>query len=615
MTGKLGISSWSLRRAAQGAVVVAGFYATACFAAQAMAGGAEVSAEGLDLWTMGTGLVGGMALFLFGIEQMADSLKALAGDRLKDILAKLTTNRYLAALTGAVVTAIIQSSTVTTVLTVGFISAGILSVSQSVGIIFGSNIGSTVTAQLIAFKITELALPLVAAGYGMLFVSRRDKVRQYGAMIMGVGLLFFGMAMMSGAMKPLRSYGPFLDLMVRMETPALGIAVAMVFTGLIHSSAATTGVVIAMAGQGLITLNAGIALAFGANVGTCVTAMLAAVGKPRAALRASLIHLLFNVIGVLLWVWFIDPLADLVRWISPTAEGLSGAAKLAAETPRQIANAHSVFNIANAAIFLPFGALFARLVEILVPERAEDREVLSGAAPEWTAVHLDPGLLEVPSIALEQTRGELARLARVVQSMVADILPSFEGNDAALADRMLERTAEVETIGVQVDEYLIQVSRRNLNQEQSEFTSQLMDVGANLAHINTLIKKDVVPLLHRKAELKLVLPAPVLEALKAYYASVTGILDTIINAFAENHAQRARDVVRAKPEMVRQLHAYRPLHYEHVRAVAGQEDAGTEIDLDLFDYIRRIYTYSESMAYTMLHGYLDQRRTGRKQKA
>jgi len=421
--------------------------------------------------------------------------------------------------------------------------------------------------------------------------------------------------MMSSAMKPLRSYAPFLDLMIRMENPVLGIGVALVFTGLIHSSAATTGVVIAMAGQGLITLNAGIALVFGANIGTCVTAMLAALGKPRPALRASLVHVLFNVVGVLLWVWFIDQLADLVRWMSPVAEDLAGVEKLAAETPRQIANAHSVFNIANAIVFLPFGALFARLVEILVPEREEDRQAMAGAAPQWTAVHLDPGLLEVPSIALEQTRGELARLGRAVQGMVADILPSFEGNDTALADRMLERTAEVETIGVQVDEYLIQISRRNLNQEQSEFASQLMDVGANLAHISTVIKKDVVPLLHRKAELKVALPAPVLEALKAYYTSVTGTLDTIVDAFAENHAQRARDVVRAKPEMTRLLHAYRPLHYEHMRTEAAAGDASAEIDLDLLDYIRRIYSYCESMAYTMLHGYLDQRRSGRKQKA
>lgn len=601
-----------VRSTAAGIAGGAIFLAT-CVAAQSLSNSAAKPSD-LDLWSMVTGLLGGLALFLFGIEQMSDALKALAANRLKDILEKLTTNRYMAAATGAVVTAIVQSSSVTTVLVVGFISAGILSVSQSVGVIFGANIGSTVTAQLIAFKVTALSLPMVTVGFAMLFISRQDKVRQYGSMIMGLGLLFFGMALMSDSMRPLRSYGPFLDLMQQMENPALGILVAALFTGLVQSSAATTGVVIALAGQGLISLPAGIALVFGANIGTCVTALLASLGKPRPALRASAVHILFNIVGVVLWVGFIDQLAAFVIWLSPSEAGLSGAEKLAAETPRQIANAHSIFNIANTFIFLPFGALFARLVEVLVPEKADDRAIMEGAAPEWTAVHLDPGLLAVPSIALEQTRGELARLARLVEQMVGDIMPSFRQNDAQMADAMLERTNDVETIGVQVDEYLIQVSRRNLNQEQSEFTSQLMDVGTNLAHINSLVRKDVAPLLHRKADLKTQVPEAVQAALVAYYDEVRRLLGVAIEAFAENEAERAREVVRAKPEVTRQLHAYRPLHYKHVGADGEESDPGAEIDLDLLDYLRRIYTYTEAIAYTMLHGYLDQRRSGRKQK-
>ena len=194
----------------------------------------------LDLFAMGMGLLGGLALFLFGMEQMADALKALAAERLKDFLARLTTNRFMGALTGAIVTAVIQSSSVTTVLTVGFVTAGILSLSQAVGIIFGANIGTTLTAQIIAFKVTKLALLMVAVGFALLFMGRRDKFKQIGGMIMGLGLVFFGMSLMSDAMKPLRTFGPFLDLMARMENPLLGIAVAAAFTGLVQSSSATT---------------------------------------------------------------------------------------------------------------------------------------------------------------------------------------------------------------------------------------------------------------------------------------------------------------------------------------------------------------------------------------
>jgi len=611
MTPTQGLSHF-VRRRLPGVVLAVALIVAAASAALAMSSGASSSTTDLGVWKMATGLLGGLALFLFGIEQLSDALKALAANRLKDILARLTTNRFTAAATGALVTAIIQSSSVTTVLVVGFISAGILSVSQSVGIIFGANIGSTVTAQVVAFKATELALPLVTIGFAMLFVSKRDRGRQYGAMIMGLGMLFYGMGLMNTAMKPLRSFTPFLDLMAQMENPLLGILVAAIFTGLIQSSSAATGVVIALASQGLITLPAGIALVFGANVGTCVTAMLASMGKPRPAIRAGMVHVLFNIAGVLLWVGLIDYLAAFVTWLSPAEAGLSGLDKLAAETPRQIANAHTVFNVANTFIFLPFGALFARLVEAMVPEGADDKAVTTTTAGEWTAVHLDPGILAVPSVALEQTRGELARLARLIEGMVCDIMPSFQQGDVSRADRIFEQTEEAEGIAIQIDEYLIQVSRRNLSQEQSEYTSQLQDVGTDLTHINSLLRRFVVPLLRRRAETDVVLPEPLTEALTTYYDCVCGVLSTVIEAVAENRAELARDVVRAEPEIRQQLTRYRPLHHEYMPVTDEQPGAG--IDLDLLDYIRRIYMYSEDMAYTVLHGYLDQRGGARKRK-
>jgi phosphate:Na+ symporter len=355
---------------------------------------------GMDWWNMGMQLFGGLALFLFGMEQMADSLKAVAGERMKLILAKLTTNRFMGAVTGAFVTAVIQSSSVTTVLVVGFITAGLMSMSQSVGVIMGANIGTTITAQIIAFKVTKLALLMVASGFAMLFFSKQQKIRQYGGMLMGLGLVFFGMSVMSDAMKPLRSYQPFLDLMTRMESPLVGILVAAVFTGLVQSSSATTGIVIVMATQGFITLQAGIALAFGANIGTCVTAMLAAIGKPREALRAAVVHVLFNVFGVLLWVGFIPQLAALVTWLSPAYPQLSGINRLSAEAPRQISNAHTVFNVANTFIFIWFTGQFVRLVEWLIPDRPLEELVL--ARPKY----LDEELIDTPSLALERVRME-----------------------------------------------------------------------------------------------------------------------------------------------------------------------------------------------------------------
>ena len=253
---------------------------------------AATDAKALKWGTMAISLLGGLAIFLYGMEKMTEALRAVAGERMKDILAKLTTNRFAGVATGAGVTAIVQSSSVTTVIVVGFVTAGLMNLTQSIGVIFGANIGTTITAQIVAFKVTKYALLMVAVGFGMLFLSKREIIKNYGAMLMGLGLVFFGMAVMGDAMKPLRSYQPFLDLMANMENPLIGILVAAVFTGLVQSSSATTSIVIVMASQGFVTLPAGIALAFGANIGTCVTAMLAAIGKPREAVQAAVAHLL-----------------------------------------------------------------------------------------------------------------------------------------------------------------------------------------------------------------------------------------------------------------------------------------------------------------------------------
>jgi phosphate:Na+ symporter len=293
----------------------------------------------------------------------------------------------------------------------------------------GANIGTTITAQIVAFKVTKYALLMVAGGFGMLFFSKQEKIKQYGGMLMGLGLVFFGMSVMSDAMSPLRSYQPFLDLMTRMDNPLIGILVAAAFTALIQSSSATTGIVIVMATQGFISLPAGIALAFGANVGTCVTAMLASIGKPREAVRAAVVHVLFNIFGVLLWVGFIPYLAEFVTWLSPAHAGLSGTDKLAAEAPRQIANAHTVFNIANTFIFIGFTSQFARMVEWMVPDKPVEELII--AQPKY----LDEELLETPSLALDRVRLEIGHMGERINKMVELILPSvISGNLQTLKD-------------------------------------------------------------------------------------------------------------------------------------------------------------------------------------
>ncbi len=344
----------------------------------------------LEIGTIVMGLFGGLALFLYGMDQMTDALKHIAGGGMKIILAQLTTNRFKAVFAGAFVTAVIQSSSVTTVLVVGFISAGLLTLTQSIGIILGADIGTTLTVQIIAFKVTKYGLLLIAVGFLLFFLAKRKRVQQYGTMLLGLGLLFFGMDVMSQATYPLRTYEPFIDMMKRLDTPLMGVLIATVFTGIVQSSAATIGLVIVLASQGFISLEAGIAMAFGANIGTCVTALLAAIGKPREAVQAAVVHVLFKIIGVLIWYGFIDQLAAGVRYISPAATDLEGLARVAAEAPRQIANAHTIFNVVNTALFIWFVKPLAMLMNVLVPERPMTK------SKQVQPKYLDTALLETP---------------------------------------------------------------------------------------------------------------------------------------------------------------------------------------------------------------------------
>ena len=411
----------------------------------------------LEWITMSISLLGGLALFLYGMEQMAEALKTVAGQRMKDILSRLTTNRISAAATGAFVTAIIQSSSVTTVLVVGFISAGMMSLSQSIGIIMGANIGTTITAQIVAFKITKTAMLLITIGFSMLFFGKSDKLKSYGGMTMGLGLIFFGMSVMSDAMDPLRDYQPFVDVMIKMENPFIAIVVAALFTALVQSSSATTGIVVVMASQGFITLPAGIALALGANIGTCVTALLAAIGKPREALRASVIHVLFNIAGVTLWIGFIAQLAELAIWMSPAYTDLAGLDKLAKETPRQIANANTAFNVMNTLIFLPFTTLISQLTVKLIPDKPViEKEIVR-------TQFLDKELLNTPALALDRVRKEIGHMGDIVTAMLCGIQPAIQQRRREHIEDIEKRDDQVDVLHERILSYLGSVQKTTLS--------------------------------------------------------------------------------------------------------------------------------------------------------
>ncbi len=556
----------------------------------ALAAGAE--GKGIDWFTMAMQLFGGLAIFLFGMEQMADALKRVAGNRMKDILGKLTTNRFMGLLTGTFVTAVIQSSSVTTVMLVGFVTAGLMSLSQAVGVIFGANIGTTITAQIVAFKVTHYALLLVAVGFIMIFMGKTKRMKQFGALVMGLGLIFFGMGIMSSGMKPLRSYEPFIQIMQDVSTPALGILIAAAFTGLVQSSSATTGVVIAMASQGLISLEGGIALIMGANIGTCVTAGLAAIGKPREAVRVAVAHVTFNVAGVAVAVWFIPHLADFVRSISPVAQGAVGMDKLAAETPRQIANAHTTFNIFFSALFLPAAGLVARFAQWVVPDRR--LEVPAVIEPKY----LDKELLSTPPLALDRARREVGRLGDLVDNFLETALPAVVSGSEEDLQGLAALDTDIDVLHGHIVKYLGQISVRELTSEESDEVMELLQVANHLEQIGDIIETNLVTIGHHRIEEGVVVSDATREVIQRYFDEVSQAFKAALKAVREQDYGSAQTVKQMKKDMA--ALAEETARYELGRLVADEPNRLQTFtrEMEMIECFSRIYRMSRKIART-----------------
>ena len=560
----------------------------------AMPGVAATDTGGLDWTTMFIQLAGGLALFLFGMDQMGESLKIVAGDKMRQILGKLTTNRVMGLVTGAVVTSIIQSSSVTTVMLVGFVTANLMSLSQAIGVILGADIGTTITAQIVAFPIKKYALLLVAAGFLMTFTSKKEDIRQYGALIMGLGMIFFGMAVMSGAMKPLRSYQPFIDLMQNVSNPLIGILVSTAFTALVQSSSATMGIVIVLASQGLISLEGGIALALGANIGTCATAGLAALGKPREAVRVAVAHVTFKIVGVLLIVWFIPPFADLVRGVSPASEHLTGMDRLAADTPRQVANAHTLFNVGIAFLVLPFAGVFARFCEWVVPDRplTEAEELDARHEPKY----LDDVLLDTPALALDRAQLEIGRLGDRVSDMYEEFLEPTFAHDTARLEEIAEMDADVDVLHAHIVAYLAKISAGELSHNESDALLRLIQAANQIEHIGDLIEVNLVGLGRKLAEDGVTISSGTGDIIREYHRKVGDALRGSTEAMREADRKLARQVRRMKPQMAEL--ATNTVRHALDRLVVDEPNrmqAYTR-EMELIENLTRIYRHSRRLA-------------------
>lgn len=551
---------------------------------------AEATADAINWNQMAMGLLGGLALFLFGMEQMSDALKSALGNQMKTLLAKLTSNRFTGAMTGAFVTAVVQSSSVTTVLVVGFVSAGMMSMSQSIGVIIGANVGTTVTAQIVAFKVEEAALWMIAIGFLTLFTAKQERIKHYGSMLMGLGLIFYGMGLMGDAMNPLRSYEPFLHLMTQMDRPVLAIIVGALFTALVQSSSATTAIVITMAGQGLITLEAGIALAFGANIGTCITAQLAALGKPREALQAAMVHLVFNVGGVLIWLPFISVLAGWVAGISPTQPELEGTARLAAEVPRQIANAHTAFNLINTVIFIGFTGYMARLVERLVPVKVEEEKVI--IRPKF----LDDTLIETPALALQRVQLEAARMGEIVQQMFVDLRQAILNRQRDKLKEIRQMDDQVDVLEGEILRYLGAVRSRSLSEQESADVGLAMQVVDGFESVGDVVETDLVGLGYRLLDEDIQTSEAMRYLFRELGDKISAALESTIRAVREGNERAAEEVLTMKADIDQLIRQALEIQSSALTEVGPEQVEVIRLEMTVLENLKRIHTHLKRIA-------------------
>lgn len=434
------------------------------------------------------GLMGGLGLFLFGMKIMSEGLQKVAGDRMRKILAALTSNRIVGTLVGIAVTAIIQSSSATTVMVVGFVNAGLMSLVQSIGIVLGANIGTTVTAQLIAFKITKFALPAIGVGAGLKLFSKNKKYVYIGEIILGFGILFFGLSTMKHAFDPLKASEEFRQLFLLVgDYKLLGILIGAVLTVIVQSSSATIGITLALASSGLLSFEASVALILGENIGTTITANLAAIGTNLAARRTAFCHFLFNFLGVVYMLLlfrffsgFIDSITpgdpNLIVKTAADAEMYGVSVGDAPYIARHIANTHTLFNIVNTIVFLPLIGILAKISTMVI--RGGEPEI-----EELQVKYIDKRVLNTPPIALGQARSETRRMAQVTLEMLDRTILFMQDQKVKRIVSLEKREELVDLLQKEITDFLVALSQKSITPETSRDIASMMHMVNDLERI------------------------------------------------------------------------------------------------------------------------------------
>jgi phosphate:Na+ symporter len=526
-------------------------------------------------------LFGGLALLLYGMQLIGEGLQRAAGGHLRSLLTTLTRTRLSAVAGGAIVTAVIQSSSATTLMLIGFVSAGLVSFPRSMGVILGADIGTTFTVQLLAFKIHDLALLFVALGFAVVFFAKRQLPRNVGQAILGFGLIFLGLKLMTDSVGSLRGHPLFQQIILTVsESSLFGIVAGALVSALVASSAATIGISLTLAHQGLLPLAAAIPFVLGANIGTCATALAASLRSPTDARRVAVAHIGFKVLGVLLFLPFLGPYGRLVE-------------TTALDPARQIANAHTLFNVGISALFLLFQPLAARLITLAIPEREE-------ADAPFKTRYLDDRFISQPALAIGQATREALRMADIVQGMFRDTLSAFRANRLDLVESIEKRDDQVDYLDREIKLFLTRLSPETMSPDLSRKEIGLLSFIQNLENIGDIIDKNLMELARKKYALGRHFSEAGEEELAAFHGLIAKNLERAVAGVATSDRSLAQEVLDQRPLMRQRERELRDSHLSRLREGLTESLESSEIHLDVLTNLKRINSHITAIAYPIL---------------
>ncbi|MEA4848717.1 MAG: Na/Pi cotransporter family protein [Clostridiaceae bacterium] len=529
-------------------------------------------------------LFGGTALLMYGVDFMGGGLEKASGKVMKRILSVLTKNIYVAFFVGTVLTMLVQSSTAITVMTVGFVNAGLMNLTQAVGIIYGTNIGTTITAQLMSLKLTSIALPVVAIGFFVMSFSKKDSTRNLGQALMGFGLMFLGLKTLNASLPYIQDSETARRLFLQYgRNPFMGLFVGMIATMLIHSSAATVALTISLFSADLISFQAAIGLTLGDNIGTCVTAQLASLKANTAARRTAWAHTLYNIIGVVIAVVVLNPFSGMIEWITFNI--------LHEPKAFLVANTHTFFNIISALVFLPITKYYVRFLERIIPERRDKKH---------EEEHLDRLLIETPVAALRAANQEVIYAADIARNMLNDSMISLIEGEENRIDSVLQNEEKINIMQTEITQYLVEISHKNLDSDQSARIPALINTINNFERVGDHCE-DITELSRNKINRKIIFSEKGLDELKTLYQEVMNMMDECYSAYEKDDIDLALQAAEREDVVDELTLKFKEKHIKRLEKGTCSVQAGV-VFLDAITHLERVADHLHNVCLIISEG-------------